>query len=93
MGFFENLLGYLRAHASFKEQWLDGLRFIDGDLAIGEKCIAGAAREDVKTCTSVTTERQITAYWLEGMIYCIPAYVPTPSFRRVEPEVAPRTTC
>jgi hypothetical protein len=58
--------GYLRRHPSFQEYWLDGLRFRDGDLAIGDTSLADAPREYVKTCTSMTTERQIAAYWLQG---------------------------
>jgi hypothetical protein len=56
----------LRAHPSFKEYWLDGLRFIDGDLAIGNRRIADASPEEIKKCTSIATERHIAAYWLQG---------------------------
>jgi hypothetical protein len=58
--------GYLRAHPSFKEYWLDGLRFIDGDLAIGDRSIADASRAEIKKCTSIATERHVAAYWLQG---------------------------
>lgn len=61
-----DFVGYLRGHPRFKEYWLDGLRFIDGDLAIGNRSIAAAGRDYVKTCTSIATERQIAAYWLQG---------------------------
>jgi tetratricopeptide (TPR) repeat protein len=57
---------YLRAHPRFKEQWLDGLRFIDGDLAIGDRPVARAACEDRQNCTSNAIESQIAAYWLQG---------------------------
>jgi hypothetical protein len=61
-----DFVGYLRKHPGFKEHWLNGLRFIDGDLAIGDKSIAGAPRDHVKTCMSIARERQIAAYWLQG---------------------------
>jgi hypothetical protein len=57
---------YLRAHPNFKEYWFDGLQLIDGDLAIGDTGIADAPREEVKKCSSIATERQIAAYWLQG---------------------------
>jgi hypothetical protein len=58
--------GYLRGHPSFKEYWLDGLRYMDGDLAFGDRGIADASREEIKKCTSIARERQIAAYWLQG---------------------------
>jgi hypothetical protein len=62
--------GYLRGHACFKEHWLDGLRFVDGDLAIGQQSIADSPSEAVKACASSITERQIAVYWLEGDDEC-----------------------
>ena len=59
-----DFVGHLRKHPRFEEYWLNGLRFIGGDLAIGEQSVADAPRERVKTCTSIATERQIAAYWL-----------------------------
>jgi hypothetical protein len=61
-----DFLGYLRGYPNFKESWLEGLRFIDGDLAIGDRSIAAAEPEEVKRCTSIATERQIAAFWLQG---------------------------
>jgi hypothetical protein len=57
---------YLRNHPRFQEYWLDGLRLIDGDLAIGNQPIAHADPEAVSDCTSIAIERQIAAYWLGG---------------------------
>jgi hypothetical protein len=57
---------YLRAHPRFREDWLDGLPLIDGDLAIGDRPIADAEPDEVDKCTSIAVERQIAAYWLEG---------------------------
>jgi hypothetical protein len=61
-----DFLGYLKSHPSFKENWLDGLRFIDGDLALGDSPIGDAPEEFVSDCMSVALERQIAAYWLQG---------------------------
>jgi Domain of unknown function (DUF4272) len=61
-----DFVGYLRKHPRFKEYWLNDLRFIDDDLAIGDESIASAPCDHVKTCTSITTERQIAVYWLQG---------------------------
>jgi hypothetical protein len=57
---------YLRNHPVFKEYWLDGLRFVDGDLASGESSISGAIPENVQTYGSIAMERQIAVYWLQG---------------------------
>jgi tetratricopeptide (TPR) repeat protein len=57
---------YLRRHPRFKEHWLDGLRLIDDDLAIGDKTLADASVEEVQQCTSNAIECQIAAYWLQG---------------------------
>jgi tetratricopeptide (TPR) repeat protein len=57
---------YLRQYPNFQESWLDGLRLIKGDLAIGNQAIAHASPEAVKQCMSMAVERQIAAYWLEG---------------------------
>jgi len=61
-----DFVGYLRAHPSFKESWLNGLTLVDGDLAIGGRSIDAASREYVDTCASIAVERQIAAYWLQG---------------------------
>jgi len=58
--------GYLRRHPRFKEHWLDHLRLIDGDLAVGDRGIADAYPPRVGQCRSIAVERQIAAYWLEG---------------------------
>jgi hypothetical protein len=58
--------GYLRGHASFKEAWLDGLHFVDGDLALGSRPLAEAPADDVLICTRIATERRLAAYWLQG---------------------------
>jgi tetratricopeptide (TPR) repeat protein len=58
--------GYLRQHPRFKDYWLDHLRLIDGDLAIGDQGIAAAFPGEIHTCRSIAVERQIAAYWLEG---------------------------
>jgi hypothetical protein len=57
---------YLQHHQRFQEYWLDGLRFVDGDLAMGNKSITAADPEVVKSCASIAVERQIAAYWLQG---------------------------
>jgi hypothetical protein len=61
-----DFVGDLRAHPNFKDIWLEHLRLIDGDLALGDKCIAAASEEEVRRCTSIAVERQIAAYWLQG---------------------------
>jgi hypothetical protein len=61
-----DFVGYLRAHPSFKETWLDRVRIIDGDLAIGKRSIGHAPEEEVHQCMSIAVERQIAAYWLQG---------------------------
>jgi hypothetical protein len=61
-----DLVAYLRAHPRFQEYWLDNLRLIDNDLAIGDKSIADAAPDEVDKCRSIAVERQIAAYWLEA---------------------------
>jgi hypothetical protein len=57
---------YLQRHPSFQEYWLDGLQFIDDDLAIGGCGIAAASPAEVKKCVSIARERQIAACWLLG---------------------------
>ena len=57
---------YLRAYPNFKEHWLENVRIINGDLAIGDQAIADAPAEDVATCEGSAVERQIAAYWLQG---------------------------
>jgi hypothetical protein len=61
-----DFVGLLRRYPHFKERWLEDLRLIDGDLAIGGTPIAEAAPEAVVQCGSIAMERQIAAYWLEG---------------------------
>jgi hypothetical protein len=61
-----DFVGYLRSFASFKESWLEDLRLVDGDLAIGAQSIDEAAPEDVQRCRSIAVERQIAVYWLQG---------------------------
>jgi hypothetical protein len=57
---------YLRGHGAFKESWLDGLRFLDGDLAVGDRPITQAPAEHVHACAGIAVERHVAAYWLEG---------------------------
>jgi tetratricopeptide (TPR) repeat protein len=57
---------YLRAHPRFQEHWLDHLRLIDGDLAIGDQSLADAFPRTVEHTRSCAVERQIAAYWLNG---------------------------
>ncbi len=57
---------YLRQHPRFKDHWLDHLRLLDGDLAVGDRGIAAAFPPLVEKCRSIARERQIAAYWLEG---------------------------
>jgi hypothetical protein len=57
---------YLSRHPAFQDHWLDQLRFVDNDLAIGSETIAAASAEEVQRCTSIALERQIAAYWLRG---------------------------
>jgi hypothetical protein len=61
-----DFVGYLRAHSSFKESWLKGLRLVGNDLAIGGKAIGDAPPDEVGRCESIAVERQIAAYWLQG---------------------------
>jgi Domain of unknown function (DUF4272) len=61
-----DLIGYLRSQPSFKETWLEGLRVVDGDLAVGSQPIASAPAERVQACERIAVERQTAAYWLEG---------------------------
>jgi hypothetical protein len=61
-----DLVAFLREFSSFKDTWLDGLRIVDGDLAIGAQPLAQASAEAVQLCRSIAIERQIAAYWLQG---------------------------
>jgi tetratricopeptide (TPR) repeat protein len=61
-----DFVAYLRQHPRFKEEWLNGLRLIDRDLAIGDTTLAEASVEEVQRCTSNAVECQIAAYWLQG---------------------------
>jgi len=58
--------GYLRQHPGYREAWLDGLQFVEGDLAIGDVGVAAVARDRLESCQSTAMERQIAAYWLQG---------------------------
>jgi hypothetical protein len=57
---------YMRAQASFRETWLEGLRFVDGDLAIGDRAISNADPEKVAHCERIALQRQIAVYWIQG---------------------------
>jgi len=61
-----DFVGYLRAHPSFKESWLKGLRLVGKDLSVGDKAIGDAPPDEVRQCGSIAVERQIAAYWLQG---------------------------
>jgi hypothetical protein len=61
-----DFVGYLRRHASFREAWLEDLRIVDGDLALGAQSIANAPAEKVQHCERIALERHIAAYWLQG---------------------------
>ena len=61
-----DFVGHLRRQGSYKETWLEGLRIVDDDLAIGERSIVNAAAEEVERCERIAVERQIAAYWLQG---------------------------
>jgi hypothetical protein len=57
---------YLRAHSFFQETWLENVRMVDGDLAIGAQSIADASATEVQSCQGITYQRQVAAYWLQG---------------------------
>ena len=59
-------VGYLRQHGSFTETWLEQLRFVNGDLAIGNCAIADCTADLVAHCRGSADERRIAAYWLQG---------------------------
>jgi len=61
-----DLAAFLRGFSSFKDTWLDGLRILNGDLAIGAQPISQVSAEEVRLCGSIAIERQIAAYWLQG---------------------------
>jgi len=61
-----DFVGHLRKQSSFKETWLEDLRIVDGDLAIGAQAIFNAPAEEVERCERMAVERQIAAYWLQG---------------------------
>ena len=61
-----DFVGYLRTHPFFKNSWLEELRLVDGDLAIGAQAIADASLEQVQACYRIAIERCIAAYWLQG---------------------------
>jgi tetratricopeptide (TPR) repeat protein len=57
---------FLRRHPRFQEYWLEGVRLIDKDLALGDKPIAEATLDAVDNCASSAMECQVAAYWLQG---------------------------
>jgi len=57
---------YLRQHPLFKGIGLSGVRFIDGDLAIGDKPVAAADADEFQNCLSIAMERAQAVYWLQG---------------------------
>jgi hypothetical protein len=57
---------HLHAHPRFQDYWLEGLRLVGGDLALGGQSIADASPEDVQQCMAMAVARQIAAYWLRG---------------------------
>ena len=59
-------LEYLKKHPGYKKAWLDGLRFVGRDLAIGDVGVASVDQERFGSCRSTALERQIAAYWLQG---------------------------
>jgi hypothetical protein len=61
-----DLATQLRGQASFTDSWLDGLRLVDGDLAIGDQAIAEAPPDKVESCERSAVQRHIAAYWLQG---------------------------
>jgi hypothetical protein len=64
-----DFIGHLRGQPGFRESWLNGLRIIDGDLAIGVHSISMAPTQEVERCERIALERQIAAYWLQGDAY------------------------
>ena len=56
----------LKLHPAYRQSWLNGLRLVGGDLAIGDRAIGNAPDDAVQTCRSIALERQIAAYWLQG---------------------------
>lgn len=63
--------GDFAERASFGPLSLDGIRLIDGDLAVGELPIFRADAEKVRVLTSITQERHRAANWLlgESLVY------------------------
>jgi hypothetical protein len=57
---------HLRAHPRFRDYWLENLRLVGGDLALGGRSLADASPEDVRQCTALAAARQVAAYWLRG---------------------------
>jgi hypothetical protein len=45
---------------------LEGLRLVDGDLAIGDVAISRATDEDLSRCASIVLERHRALNWLAG---------------------------
>ena len=66
MGARMDFATHLQAHPRFQEYWLEGLRLVGGDLALGGQSIADASSEDVQQCMNMAVARQIAAYWLRG---------------------------
>jgi hypothetical protein len=61
-----NFPEYLQKHPFTKPYWLDGLRFVHDDLAIGSQCVGDVSEDVFENCRSTAVERQIAAYWLQG---------------------------
>jgi hypothetical protein len=61
-----DFMSYLRRHSAFHEDWLDGLRFIDDDLAIGNQSIVSAPADRVQYCERIAIERETAVYWIQG---------------------------
>ncbi len=61
-----DMVAFLRRFSTFADTWLEGLRIVDGDLAIGAQPLAQVPAEAVQLCRGITIERQIAAYWLQG---------------------------
>jgi hypothetical protein len=61
-----DLAAHLRAHPGFQDSWLEGLRLVGGDLALGGRSVADASPGDVRQCTAMAVARQVAAYWLRG---------------------------
>jgi hypothetical protein len=61
-----DFIDQLRRQPAFRESWLEGLRTVNGDLAIGSHALADAPPELVERCERRAVERLTAAYWLQG---------------------------